>query len=131
MFLHGGWAHILGNVAVPGDLRQGRRDAFGPLRYLVFYFGGGFAAMMTQTAMTMRFGTAQDRIPAWILLGGRFLYQLIEADFGLFNARANGGRRVLRPRRRVHLRPAGSTAPRPGGTGGGRRWRCQAVPHQV
>jgi len=32
------------------------------------------------------------RIPAWIFLGAWFLYQLIEADFGLFNASANGGR---------------------------------------
>jgi membrane associated rhomboid family serine protease len=31
------------------------------------------------------------RIPAWIFLGVWFLYQLIEADFGLFNAHANGG----------------------------------------
>jgi rhomboid family protein len=85
--------------------------------------------MMTQTAMTLLFGTALDarvpelgasgaiaavlgayfvlypgsrvltyifpvflvRIPAWIFLGVWFLYQLIEADFGLFNAHANGG----------------------------------------
>ena len=31
------------------------------------------------------------RIPAWIFLGAWFLYQLIEANFGLFNAHANGG----------------------------------------
>ena len=31
------------------------------------------------------------RIPAWIFLGVWFLYQLIEANFGLFNAHANGG----------------------------------------
>ena len=31
------------------------------------------------------------RIPAWIFLGVWFLYQLIEADFGLFNAHAHGG----------------------------------------
>lgn len=31
------------------------------------------------------------RVPAWIWLGLWFLYQLIEADFGLFNAKANGG----------------------------------------
>jgi hypothetical protein len=31
------------------------------------------------------------RIPAWIFLGLWFLYQLIEASFGLFNASANGG----------------------------------------
>ncbi len=85
--------------------------------------------MMTQTAMTLLAGTAQDarvpelgasgaiaavlgayfvqypdsrvrtwifpvflvRIPAWIFLGLWFSYQLIEADFGLFNASANGG----------------------------------------
>ena len=32
-----------------------------------------------------------DRIPAWIFLGLWFLYQLIEANFGLFSASANGG----------------------------------------
>ena len=85
--------------------------------------------MMTQTAMTLLFGTAAEarvpelgasgaiaavlgayfvlypasrvltwifpvflvRIPAWIFLGVWFVYQLIEADFGLFNASANGG----------------------------------------
>ena len=31
------------------------------------------------------------RIPAWIFLGLWFLYQLIEAHFGLFSASANGG----------------------------------------
>jgi membrane associated rhomboid family serine protease len=31
------------------------------------------------------------RIPAWIFLGLWFLYQLIEANFGLFSASANGG----------------------------------------
>jgi membrane associated rhomboid family serine protease len=31
------------------------------------------------------------RIPAWVFLGLWFLYQLIEANFGLFSAGANGG----------------------------------------
>jgi membrane associated rhomboid family serine protease len=31
------------------------------------------------------------RIPAWIFLGGWFLIQLIEGNFGLFSASANGG----------------------------------------
>jgi membrane associated rhomboid family serine protease len=31
------------------------------------------------------------RIPAWIFLGVWFLYQLIEASFGLYSASANGG----------------------------------------
>ena len=125
MFLHGGWDHILGNMLFLAIFGKNVEDAFGPIRYLVFYF----AAMMTQTAMTLLFGTAAEarvpelgasgaiaavlgayfvlypgsrirtwifpiflvRIPAWIFLGVWFLYQLIEASFGLFSASANGG----------------------------------------
>ena len=91
----------------------------------MFYFAGEFAAMVTQTAMTLLFGAAQDaRVPELgasgavaavlgayfvlypgsriltyifpvflvrIFLGLWFLYQLIEASFGLFSASANGG----------------------------------------
>ena len=129
MFLHGGWDHILGNMLFLAIFGKNVEDAFGSLRYLVFYFAGGFAAMMTQTAMTLLFSSAAAarvpelgasgaiaavlgayfvlypdsrvrtwifpifliRIPAWIFLGLWFLYQLIEADFGLFSASANGG----------------------------------------
>ena len=39
-------------------------DAFGHLRYLVFYFAGGFVAMLTQAAITLLFGTTlESRIP--------------------------------------------------------------------
>jgi membrane associated rhomboid family serine protease len=31
------------------------------------------------------------RLSAWFFLGAWFLYQLIEANFGLFGAAANGG----------------------------------------
>jgi membrane associated rhomboid family serine protease len=31
------------------------------------------------------------RVPAWLFLGGWFLDQLVEANFGLFSAHANGG----------------------------------------
>jgi membrane associated rhomboid family serine protease len=129
MFLHGSWDHILGNMIFLAVFGKNVEDAFGPLPYLAFYFAGGFVAMMTQTAMTLLFSTAQAarvpelgasgaiaavlgayfalyprsrvrtyifpifliRIPAWIFLGLWFLYQLIEANFGLFNASANGG----------------------------------------
>ena len=128
MFLHGGWDHILGNMLFLVIFGKNVEDAFGSLRYLVFYFAGGFVAMLTQTAMTLWFGSAADaqvpelgasgaiaavlgayfvlypgsriltavpfvlvRIPAWVFLGLWFLYQLIEANFGLFNAQANGG----------------------------------------
>jgi membrane associated rhomboid family serine protease len=58
MFLHGGWDHILGNMLFLAIFGKNVEDAFGPVRYLVFYFGGGFVAMMTQTAMTLWFGAA-------------------------------------------------------------------------
>jgi len=64
MFLHGGWDHILGNMLFLAIFGKNVEDAFGSLAYLVFYFAGGFAAMMTQTAMTLWFGTAADaRVP--------------------------------------------------------------------
>jgi membrane associated rhomboid family serine protease len=129
MFLHGSWDHILGNMLFLAIFGKNVEDAFGSLPYLAFYFVGGFVAMITQTGMTLLFGSAQDaqvpelgasgaiaavlgayfvlyprsrvrtyifpvflpRIPAWIFLGLWFLYQLIEANFGLFNAPANGG----------------------------------------
>ena len=128
MFLHGSWDHILGNMLFLAVFGKNVEDAFGPLRYLVFYFAGGFVATMTQTLMTLAFGTtAEARVPnlgasgaiaavlgayfvlypnstvrglvvifqvnlsAWFFLGAWFLYQLIEANFGLYGSAANGG----------------------------------------
>jgi membrane associated rhomboid family serine protease len=128
MFLHGSWDHILGNMLFLAVFGKNVEDAFGPIRYLVFYFAGGFVATMTQTLMTLAFGTVAEshvpnlgasgaiaavlgayfvlypnstvrglviifpvRLSAWFFLGGWFLYQLIEANFGLFGAAANGG----------------------------------------
>jgi membrane associated rhomboid family serine protease len=128
MFLHGSWDHILGNMLFLAVFGKNVEDAFGSLRYLVFYFAGGFAATLTQTAMTLLFGSTAEarvpnlgasgaiaavlgayfvlyphstvrglivifpaRLPAMFFLGAWFLYQLIEANFGLFGAAANGG----------------------------------------
>jgi membrane associated rhomboid family serine protease len=128
MFLHGSWDHILGNMLFLAVFGKNVEDAFGPLRYLAFYFAGGFVATMTQTAMTLLFGTTADAhvpnlgasgaiaavlgayfvlypnstvfgliviwpvwLSAWFFLGAWFLYQLVEANFGLFGASANGG----------------------------------------
>src|SRR5436853_2164112 len=60
MFLHGSWDHILGNMLFLAIFGKNVEDALGSARYLLFYFAGGFAAMMTQTAMTLLFGTAAD-----------------------------------------------------------------------
>jgi rhomboid family protein len=128
MFLHGSWDHILGNMLFLAVFGKNVEDAFGPLRYLVFYFAGGFVATLAQTLVTLVFGTtAEARVPnlgasgaiaavlgayfvlyptstvrglvvifpvqlsAWFFLGAWFVYQLIEANFGLFGAAANGG----------------------------------------
>jgi membrane associated rhomboid family serine protease len=128
MFLHGSWDHILGNMLFLAVFGKNVEDAFGHIRYLVFYFAGGFVATMTQTAITLLVGTtAEARVPnlgasgaiaavlgayfvlyphstvrglvvivpvqlsAWFFLGAWFLYQLIEANFGLYGAAANGG----------------------------------------
>ena len=45
--------HILGNMLFLAIFGKNVEDAYGPLRYLVFYFAGGFAAMMAQTGMTL------------------------------------------------------------------------------
>ena len=128
MFMHGSWDHILGNMVFLAVFGKNVEDSFGHLRYLAFYFAGGFAATVAQTGMTLLFGSAADaRVPnlgasgaiaavlgayfvlypnstvrgllaifpvqlsAWFFLGFWFLYQLFEANFGLFGARANGG----------------------------------------
>jgi len=64
MFLHGSWDHILGNMLFLAVFGKNVEDAFGRLPYLVFYFAGGFVATLTQTGMTLLFGTAAEaRVP--------------------------------------------------------------------
>ena len=128
MFMHGSWDHILGNMLFLVVFGKNVENAFGHVRYLAFYFAGGFVAMMTQTFFTLAFGSAAEgripnlgasgaiaavlgayfvlypsstvfglavvfpvRVSAWFFLGFWFLYQLVEANFGLFGANANGG----------------------------------------
>jgi membrane associated rhomboid family serine protease len=128
MFMHGSWDHILGNMLFLAIFGKNVEDAFGPIRYLVFYFAGGFVAIMTQTLMTLLAGSSAAaqvptlgasgaiaavlgayfvlyptsrvltlvvvwpvKIPAYVFLGLWFLYQLVEANFGLFSASAKGG----------------------------------------
>jgi len=128
MFLHGSWDHILGNMLFLGVFGKNVEDAFGRLRYALFYVAGGFVATIVQASMTLLAGTAAEarvpnlgasgaiaavlgayfvfypnskvfglfviipvRISAWFFLGFWFLYQLYEANVGLFSADAHGG----------------------------------------
>ncbi|HEY2602972.1 MAG TPA: rhomboid family intramembrane serine protease [Thermoleophilaceae bacterium] len=64
MFMHGSWGHILGNMLFLVIFGKNVEDAFGHLRYLGFYFAGGFVATMTQTLVTLVLGSAADgRVP--------------------------------------------------------------------
>src|SRR3954469_23449136 len=64
MFMHGSWEHILGNMLFLAIFGKNVEDAFGTLRYLAFYFAGGFVATMTQAGMTLLFGSVADgRVP--------------------------------------------------------------------
>ena len=128
MFMHGSWSHLLGNMLFLAIFGKNVEDAFGRLRYIAFYIAGGFAATMTQTAVTLLFGSAAAarvptlgasgaiaavlgaffvlypqarirtllgiwfiKVPAWLYLGGWFVYQLVEGNFGLASASSNGG----------------------------------------
>jgi membrane associated rhomboid family serine protease len=58
MFMHGSWAHILGNMLFLAIFGKNVEDAFGHLRYLGFYIAGGFMANLLQTAITLIAGSA-------------------------------------------------------------------------
>jgi membrane associated rhomboid family serine protease len=60
MFMHGSWDHILGNMLFLAIFGKNVEDAFGHLRYLLFYVAGGFVAIMTQALVTLVAGTAAD-----------------------------------------------------------------------
>jgi membrane associated rhomboid family serine protease len=65
MFLHASWGHLAGNMLFLAVFGNNVEDALGRVRYLLFYAAGGFAAAMTQTAMTLLFGTAAEaRVPS-------------------------------------------------------------------
>jgi rhomboid family protein len=60
MFLHAGWLHLLGNMLFLWIFGNNVEDTFGRPRFVAFYVLGGIAAMATQSAVTLRFGTQVD-----------------------------------------------------------------------
>jgi hypothetical protein len=51
MFLHGGWAHVLGNMWFLYIFGDNVEDYLGHFKYLVFYLMSGLIAMATQVAI--------------------------------------------------------------------------------
>ena len=47
-FLHGGFAHLLGNMVFLYIFGDNAEDVFGHIKYLIFYIGSGIAAALTQ-----------------------------------------------------------------------------------
>jgi membrane associated rhomboid family serine protease len=58
MFMHGSWAHLLGNMLFLWIFGNNVEDALGKVRFLLFYLVGGFAATALQSFVTL--GYASD-----------------------------------------------------------------------
>src|SRR5688500_4038758 len=64
MFMHGSWAHLLGNMLFLWIFGNNVEDSLGKVRYLLFYLAGGFAATALQTFITLGFASdAEATIP--------------------------------------------------------------------
>jgi membrane associated rhomboid family serine protease len=64
MFMHGSWAHLLGNMLFLWIFGNNVEDALGHVRYLAFYLAGGFAATALQTVVTLAWaGESAATIP--------------------------------------------------------------------
>ncbi|MGZ4419450.1 MAG: rhomboid family intramembrane serine protease, partial [Gaiellaceae bacterium] len=55
MFLHGGWAHILGNMLFLWIFGNNVEDALGHVWYFLWYLAAGVVAMAVQTVVTLAF----------------------------------------------------------------------------
>jgi membrane associated rhomboid family serine protease len=51
MFMHGSWAHIIGNMMYLWIFGDNVEDRLGKPLFLLFYFGGGIAATLAQMAV--------------------------------------------------------------------------------
>ena len=57
MFMHGGWAHILGNMLFLWIFGDNIEDRLGHLRYLIFYLVCGVLASLAHVFTTVAFGS--------------------------------------------------------------------------
>jgi membrane associated rhomboid family serine protease len=74
-----------------GTAAEARLPELGASGAIAAVLGACFLLYPGSRIRTWIFPIFLVRIPAWIFLGGGFLYQLIEASFGLYSASANGG----------------------------------------
>jgi membrane associated rhomboid family serine protease len=60
MFMHGSWAHLLGNMLFLWIFGNNVEEAMGGVRYVVFYLLGGAVATATQSFVTLSFAPESD-----------------------------------------------------------------------
>jgi membrane associated rhomboid family serine protease len=60
MFMHASWVHLLGNMLFLWIFGNNVEDAMGRIKFTVFYFLSGFAALALQTLVTLETSSARD-----------------------------------------------------------------------
>ena len=65
MFMHGSWAHLLGNMLFLWIFGNNVEDALGRVHYLLFYLAGGFVATALQTFVTLSRARPRRRSRTW------------------------------------------------------------------
>jgi membrane associated rhomboid family serine protease len=60
MFMHGSWAHLLGNMLFLWIFGNNVEDSLGKVRYLLFYLLGGLAATGVQSFVTLMYASDAD-----------------------------------------------------------------------
>jgi membrane associated rhomboid family serine protease len=60
MFMHGSWAHLLGNMLFLWIFGNNVEDALGKVRYLLFYLLGGLTATGVQSFVTLMYASDAD-----------------------------------------------------------------------
>ena len=93
-YIAGGFVAALTQTAatlLTGTAADARVPTLGASGAIAAVLGAYFVLYPGSRVRTWIFPIFLVRIPAWIFLGLWFLYQLIEANFGLFSASANGG----------------------------------------
>jgi membrane associated rhomboid family serine protease len=82
---------LLAVTALFGTAQDARVPSLGASGAIAAVLGAYYILYSGSRVTTWIFPVFLVRIPAWVYLGLWFLYQFIEANFGLFNAKANGG----------------------------------------
>ncbi len=59
MFMHGSWAHLIGNMLFLWIFGNNVEESLGRIRFLVWYVLAGFAATALQTAITLHYAAVQ------------------------------------------------------------------------